>query len=252
MVPSIPPVPRRNGKGHRLCHAATSPLRQPGAKAPGQRPPRPRRALLARRVGRWPVLRAVRRSLPHRRARAGETQCVSLFPPGEGAEGGPMRPPGPPPQWQRPPPLPRRNVASRQPGAKAPGQRPPRPWAGHFAPPGRALACVARGETVLATPSRRGRGNAVRFLSPPEWATLVPDPGKLLPPGTGSDLIQPRVSVDSPVPDTWKAATRRCNQQRGDRTCSLVCNIGPNQGVKHRTFGNATSPGAADRPVNGP
>jgi len=27
---------------------------QPGAKAPGQRPTRPRRALLARRVGRWP------------------------------------------------------------------------------------------------------------------------------------------------------------------------------------------------------
>jgi len=29
---------------------------QPGAKAPGQRPPRPWRALLARRVGRWPLL----------------------------------------------------------------------------------------------------------------------------------------------------------------------------------------------------
>ena len=37
---------------------ATVPRRdqdQPGAKAPGQRPPRPRRALLARRVGRWPL-----------------------------------------------------------------------------------------------------------------------------------------------------------------------------------------------------
>jgi hypothetical protein len=33
---------------------------QPGAKAPGQRPPRPWRALLARRVGRWPL------SLPDR------------------------------------------------------------------------------------------------------------------------------------------------------------------------------------------
>ena len=29
---------------------------QPGAKAPGQRPTRPRRALLARRAGRWPLL----------------------------------------------------------------------------------------------------------------------------------------------------------------------------------------------------
>ena len=28
---------------------------RPGAKAPGQRPPRPRRALRPRRVGRWPL-----------------------------------------------------------------------------------------------------------------------------------------------------------------------------------------------------
>jgi len=37
---------------------ATAPRRdqdQPGAKAPGQRPPRPRRALRPRRVGRWPL-----------------------------------------------------------------------------------------------------------------------------------------------------------------------------------------------------
>jgi len=28
---------------------------QPGATAPGQRPPRPRRALCTRRIGRWPA-----------------------------------------------------------------------------------------------------------------------------------------------------------------------------------------------------
>jgi hypothetical protein len=39
------PLPQR--------HAAPC---QPGAKAPGQRPTRPRRALLARRVGRWPFV----------------------------------------------------------------------------------------------------------------------------------------------------------------------------------------------------
>jgi hypothetical protein len=187
------------------CHPV-----QPGAKAPGQRPPRHRRALLARRVGRWPALYEVRRSLPHRSAGAGETQCVSCPRPERGrkvapclaprrhgkghrlchaatsppasrgpkppasarpAHGGRFSPAGtgaglccartcrstghcparagkrsafpvparrgggrwchafplPPPPWQRPSPLPRRNVASRQPGAKAPGQRPPRP-----------------------------------------------------------------------------------------------------------------------------
>jgi hypothetical protein len=44
------------GRGHRPCHSATLAPGQPGAKAPGQRPPRPRRALLARRVGRWPIV----------------------------------------------------------------------------------------------------------------------------------------------------------------------------------------------------
>jgi hypothetical protein len=89
----VPCVPPPHGKGHRLCHSATLPLRQPGAKAPGQRPPRPWRALLARRVGRWPALRWVRRSLPHRSAGAGETRCVSLFPPGDGVEDAALRSP---------------------------------------------------------------------------------------------------------------------------------------------------------------
>ena len=48
------------GRGHRPCHSATLTLGRPGAKAPGQRPPRPRRALLARRVGRWPAVGAGR------------------------------------------------------------------------------------------------------------------------------------------------------------------------------------------------
>ena len=47
---------RCNGRGHRPCQSATLPLDQPGAKAPGQRPPRPRRALCTRRAGRWPLM----------------------------------------------------------------------------------------------------------------------------------------------------------------------------------------------------
>ena len=43
-----------SGRGHRPSHSATLPLGPPGAKAPGQRPTRHRRALRPRRVGRWP------------------------------------------------------------------------------------------------------------------------------------------------------------------------------------------------------
>jgi len=54
-----------------------------------------------------------------------------------------------------------------QPGAKAPGQRPPRPPAGASPPPGRALAFVALGETVPVGPwsPRAGKGDA--FPDPP-------------------------------------------------------------------------------------
>jgi hypothetical protein len=61
--------PRCHGRGHRPCHSATL--------TPGQRPPRPRRALLARRAGRWP---AVRLDLPvcgEPFRTGGETRCVS-------------------------------------------------------------------------------------------------------------------------------------------------------------------------------
>jgi len=59
------PVPARTDDSHAPASMAgaiapaTAPRRdqdQPGAKAPGQRPPRHRRALPARRAGRWPLL----------------------------------------------------------------------------------------------------------------------------------------------------------------------------------------------------
>ena len=66
------------GKGHRLCHRAMVLPGQPGAKAPGQRPSRPRRALRTRRDGRWPSWCGWIRSWSGRSAGAGETRCVSL------------------------------------------------------------------------------------------------------------------------------------------------------------------------------
>ena len=68
-VPCIP-RPRRKGKGHRLCHAATSLPARRGPKPPASARPAP--------GGRWPSLCGVRGSLPHCRAKAGETRCVSL------------------------------------------------------------------------------------------------------------------------------------------------------------------------------
>jgi hypothetical protein len=62
--------PHSDGRGHRPCHSAPLIPGPPGAKAPGQRPPRPRRALACRWCGRHG-------SWWQRSARAGETQCVS-------------------------------------------------------------------------------------------------------------------------------------------------------------------------------
>jgi len=49
------PSPASIGRGHRPCRGAPMPLSGRGPKAPGRRPPRLWRALLARRVGRWPL-----------------------------------------------------------------------------------------------------------------------------------------------------------------------------------------------------
>jgi hypothetical protein len=70
-------MPGLSGRGHRPCHSAALSLGQPGAKAPGQRSPCPRRALLARQVGRWPAL-FLDLTIYRAPSRAGgETQCVS-------------------------------------------------------------------------------------------------------------------------------------------------------------------------------
>jgi hypothetical protein len=82
-------VPARNGGTVRIRTASAvamagaiapatalrCPLASRGPKAPGQRPPRPRRALLARRVGRWPAVGAggtgLRGSVPRGRGKRG-------------------------------------------------------------------------------------------------------------------------------------------------------------------------------------
>jgi hypothetical protein len=144
------------GRGHRPCHSATLPLSQPGAKAPGQRPPRHRRALAS--VSPGPS--AVRGTVPRGRGNAGRVSCSR---PDRRRDLHRVNGRGHRPCHSATLPLAR-------PGAKAPGQRPHRPW--------RALRTRRVGRWPLFLPglpvyrvrSRRGGGNALRFLFPPERA----------------------------------------------------------------------------------
>jgi len=157
---------RFNGRGYRPCHSATLPLASRGPKPPASARPA-RRALPARRVGRWPL------PLPDppicgapSRAGGGNAGRVSCSRTGRAKAPSPL-------QWQGPSPLPQRHSGIRTSrGPKAPGQRPPRP---------RRALCprrVGRWPFVVPGPAglqgtvARGRGNAMRFLLPPERAKV--------------------------------------------------------------------------------
>ena len=152
--------PRRfwPGPSPRPCGARAA--YPPGAKAPGQRPPRPRRSLRPRRVGRWP---AIVPDLPvcgaASRAGGGNAGRVSCSRP-EGRK-----------QFHRVNGRGHRPCRSAtlildQPGAKAPCQRPPRPW--------RALCTRQVGRwpaifpdlPVHRAPSRSGGETRVAFPGP--------------------------------------------------------------------------------------
>jgi hypothetical protein len=135
---------------------------QPGAKAPGQRPPRPRRALLARRAGRWP---AVFPDLPVCGApsRTGGGNALRfLIPPGEEAE------------------LRRRHGRGHRPCHSAvlplgrPGDQGPRPAPGPpLAGTGLHCACMT-GLCGTLAPDRAGRGTAMRLLARRDRHAAVP------------------------------------------------------------------------------
>ena len=186
---------------------ATAEHRQPspaGPQRPGQRPPRPRRALLARRVGRWPT--SVSSSAVtggHRRARAGETYTFPFparpgrrrFPGGKrvkaraGSVCGLRAQSGffasrrsslQPVIWRRPSPSPRDSFGEETGrDAKAFRPAPAPPSAGASRPPGRALAY--RGSfrhRYRRQSSRTGGGNAcVSFSRPARWWGTWSPPG---------------------------------------------------------------------------
>jgi hypothetical protein len=100
-------------------------------------------------------------------------------------------------QWQGPSPLPRRNVACRQPGAKAPARCPTRP--SRPARPRRVgrWPALFPDLPVCRAPSHTGGGNAVRFLAPPGLAALLQQDMEELPPGRQPDFFQHPVSAPS-------------------------------------------------------
>jgi hypothetical protein len=143
-----------------------------GPKAPGQRPTRPRRALRPRRVGRWPLsLLDLRVYKAPFRAGGGNAGRVSCSRPDGRSRGCPESLAG----AIAPATAPRRD--QDQPGAQAPGQRPPSPRRALCAHRGRALASVLPGPAGLQGTVARGRGkHGSRFLFPPKGAIPVPGP----------------------------------------------------------------------------
>jgi len=129
---------------------------QPGAKAPGQRPTRPWRALRPRRVGRWPFVvpgpTGLQGTVPRGRGNAvrfmvppGEVKALSLL------------------QWQGPSPLPQRYIGIRTSrGPKPPASARPA-TGGRFAPAGSGAGLLLFPDLpVYRAPSRAGGGNAGR------------------------------------------------------------------------------------------
>jgi hypothetical protein len=151
------------GSGHRPCHSATLTRGQPGAQIPRPAPAPPRRALPARRVGRWPLSVRVAWVLVVALRGGGGNAVRFLFPPA------PTKAPSPLP-WQGPSPLPHRHVDPRPAG----GPKPPasaRPAHGGRWPAGVPGPADLRG-TVM-----HGRGKRMRFLVPPGEAVFLSLPG---------------------------------------------------------------------------
>jgi hypothetical protein len=183
--------------------------RPPGAKAPGQRPPRPRRALHARRVGRWPLLFP---DLPVCRtpSRAGgETQCVSCSRP----------------EWRKQfhrfngrghRPCHSATLRLGQPGPKPPSSARPAPG-GRFAPAGSGAGlcrCGPHGSLWL----RRARaGKRSAFPDPARRGNSFTRIGKIFRQAGG------RIAFPAPCQGRW--VHTRLNAARHNGECELELSL---------------------------
>jgi len=176
------PDPTRRGEGtfNASMAGAIAPAKslrldqdRPGAKAPGKRPTRPRRALRPRRVGRWPFVvpgpAGLQGTVARGRRNAGRVSCSR--PEWRSCALRDARS-----LWQGPSPLPQRHAGPCPAGGQSPRPAPDPAGASH--PPGRALACVGAGCTGLCGSAAQGRGKrGSRFLFPPKGAIPVPGSG---------------------------------------------------------------------------
>jgi len=168
-------MPSLSGRGHRPCHSARLILDQPGAIAPGPRPPRHRRALCTRRVGRWPSVgpgpAGLRGSVPHGRGKRGSR---FLIPPGEAKALSPLL-------CQGPSPLPQRHNTPCPAGAQSPRPAPAPPPAG---------AGLCRSRTRRSAGHRRARaGKSAAFPGAARRANPFPRIGKILSAGRRLDCF---------------------------------------------------------------
>jgi len=164
-------APAPPGRGHRPCHSAV-----PGSgPAGGPKPPASARPAHGGRFspagsGAGLCFSLTDRPVCKAPSRAGGGNAVRfLFPPA-------LTTAPSPPRWQGPSPLPQHCAGIRTGrGPKAPGQRPPRPRRALLARRVGRWPAVVPGPAGLQGTVPRGRGNAMRFLFPPE-RTKAPSP----------------------------------------------------------------------------
>ncbi len=156
-------MPGLSGRGQRPCHSTTLILDQQGATAPGQRPPRPRRALATVVPGPAGPQGTVAQGRGKRGSRF-------LLPPDQAKALSPL-------PWRGPTPLPQHHADPWPAGGQSPRPAPAPLPAGASPPPGRALASVFPGPAGLQGTVPRGRGKrGSRFLIPPGGGKVLPMP----------------------------------------------------------------------------
>ena len=169
-------APGHPGKGHRRCPGSTLILVPRGGQSPGQRPPRPWRALAS--VGPGPA--GLQGTVPRGRGNA----MRFLFPP----ERAFPRMPGHSGRGHRP--CHSATLVLAQPGAQSPRPAPAPPPAGASRPPGRALASVSPGPAGLQSTVAQGRGKrGSRLRVPPGGARSLPGTQRTSRPASGKIAV---------------------------------------------------------------
>ena len=191
----------RSGRGHRPGPVPRVPQARRGSK-PLARPAPPLGALRTRRVGRWPFVMPEPAGLQGTVPRGRGKRTAFPVPARRGVLRDALS------LWQGPSPLPKRRAGIRTSrGPQPPASARPAPG-GRFAPAGSGAGLLLFPDLpVCGAPSRRGGGNAVRFLVPPTltkalsplpWQGPSPLPQRHADPCPAGDQ-SPRPAPDPPT-----------------------------------------------------